>query len=698
MRCLSAPTTSGRCSGAQPQSRRVPQAPRRSRAAVVRVSAVLAVPEAVLSSGSSGNVPHSSILQGLGTVGEVSPTHLPWLLRLAHVRAKTQGADSSEALQTSSRGLATWSAALNRGLLPDDNTILQLVAEGDDFAAACADAPLERLSWPEEPLRTMMIRALSKLNIGRLCKKYPAVRDSLLRSVLEVVVRYHKLLAGIAVVVRYHKLLAGIAEETEEREKDINGQIFKTGAELLAEEQARRAANRAGSAKTAAAAQVLSPSEAAQARLRAAVDAARAQGATAEKATAFALVKELYATWLSPVQTLDRAGKAFDGLEALLGGDGFDLEGSTWKRAGWGQLDELRRKLEELKELRDLVRSLGRGGGWGPLRRAPVQYLDLNARPGLLRTVLEAQETRGLTRSDDISRLLPAESALLARGREVRQAKLLFYARLAEKALQTYERDGWGEYPTQINPERREIRPTADRGPILLCVDTSGSMRGARETVAKALALECMRAARQQERGCFVFAFAGPQDVSELELNMDQKSVDNLLTFLEKMFNGGSDFNEPVKRCLDRLTDAKWANSDILLVSDGELRQPSPEIMRKLAGAKEGLGLRVHGLVVGSPEKKRADPAVLRALCTNYLPNGKVEQLVSTFESWASVQAETAFQLDWDDVAGNTRRRLANLAHEKERMEEARRKKREAKADISRTGVLPTVGSGPKKF
>jgi hypothetical protein len=29
--------------------------------------------------------------------------------------------------------------------------------------------------------------------------------------------------------------------------------------------------------------------------------------------------------------------------------------------------------------------------------------------------------------------------------------------------------------------------------------------------------------------------------------------------------------------------------------------------------------LQVHGLVVGSPDKKRADPAVLRALCTNYL-------------------------------------------------------------------------------
>ena len=58
-----------------------------------------------------------------------------------------------------------------------------------------------------------------------------------------------------------------------------------------------------------------------------------------------------------------------------------------------------------------------------------------------------------------------------------------------------------------------QVRPTADRGPILLCIDTSGSMRGARETVAKALSLECMRAAKAQDRGCYVFAFAGPQEV-----------------------------------------------------------------------------------------------------------------------------------------------------------------------------------------
>ena len=49
------------------------------------------------------------------------------------------------------------------------------------------------------------------------------------------------------------------------------------------------------------------------------------------------------------------------------------------------------------------------------------------------------------------------------------------------------------------------------------------------------------------------------------------------------------------------------------------------QIMRKLAGAKDKMGLRVHGLIVGSPEKKRSDPAVLRSICSSILPSGKSE-------------------------------------------------------------------------
>ncbi len=90
-------------------------------------------------------------------------------------------------------------------------------------------------------------------------------------------------------------------------------------------------------------------------------------------------------------------------------------------------------------------------------------------------TIVPLSPTLLTTTSCALTSLFLLQAATLARGRSVRQSKLLFYGKLAEKALQTYERDGWGEFPTQIVVERREIRPTADRGPILLCVDTSGN-------------------------------------------------------------------------------------------------------------------------------------------------------------------------------------------------------------------------------
>ena len=54
---------------------------------------------------------------------------------------------------------------------------------------------------------------------------------------------------------------------------------------------------------------------------------------------------------------------------------------------------------------------------------------------------------------------------------------------------------------------RKEVRPAAELGPIIVCLDTSGSMMGAREVVAKAVVLECMRGAHTQDRKCFVYAF-----------------------------------------------------------------------------------------------------------------------------------------------------------------------------------------------
>ena len=55
------------------------------------------------------------------------------------------------------------------------------------------------------------------------------------------------------------------------------------------------------------------------------------------------------------------------------GPDGFDSSLSVWQSTGWAEVESLRKKLEDLPELRELVRQLGRAGGVGPLRRAPEE-------------------------------------------------------------------------------------------------------------------------------------------------------------------------------------------------------------------------------------------------------------------------------------------------------------------------------------
>lgn len=66
-----------------------------------------------------------------------------------------------------------------------------------------------------------------------------------------------------------------------------------------------------------------------------------------------------------------------------------------------------------------------------------------------------------------------------------------------------------------------------------------------------------------------------------------------------------------------------------------------------------------------------------RSLCTNYLTNGKTEIRVQEFENWSSVQQDSAMKFDWDDIEGDSRRRMIGLKREEERKAEMKRLRKE---------------------
>jgi len=136
---------------------------------------------------------------------------------------------------------------------------------------------------------------------------------------------------------------------------------------------------------------------------------------------------------------------------------------------------------------------------------------------------------------------------------------------------------------------------------MLICVDTSGSMQGGAEAVAKAIVLEAMRSAHAQRRPCHVFAFGGPDEIAELTLNLDATGLARLSDFLGQRFGGGTDICGPIERALDRLADARWRLADLLIASDGEFGA-TRATATAVARAKAELGLRVQAVLIGDRE------------------------------------------------------------------------------------------------
>jgi uncharacterized protein with von Willebrand factor type A (vWA) domain len=138
-------------------------------------------------------------------------------------------------------------------------------------------------------------------------------------------------------------------------------------------------------------------------------------------------------------------------------------------------------------------------------------------------------------------------------------------------------------------------------GPILVCVDTSGSMQGGAEGVAKAIVLEAMRSAHAQRRPCHVFAFGGPDELLELELPVDTGGIARVTDFLAQAFRGGTDICGPLERAIARLEDRRWQLADLLIASDGEFGATA-ELVDRLNAVKRETGLRVQGVLIGDRE------------------------------------------------------------------------------------------------
>ena len=457
------------------------------------------------------------------------------------------------------RGVVEWREALLEGRLPPDDI------------------------WPPPETAAPVRQALDQMGLVRFCKGQPELVDELLKDVLAAFSGQGEAIRE-EVVRRLHELEEMEREKLREQE-DWERRIERLKTKWEAKEHPLPAEDRQKAI-------VLDGKTRRRLRAQAERDVlARPRDADAG----------LIETWGERARLWAEIADVFGELGQMLG-RGWDLTLGVLHHVGWRDVVRLRELMERLPDLREVVRALGRlhvsetAESVAERVFLPMRRLEEERRE--VPTPLVPADTRGIERSGSIARMLPVEAAMLGHPK----LKMLWHARRAERALLAYRVEGVEDERTLVEREAMERsenrRPALERGPILAIVDTSGSMHGLPEQVAKALVLEALRTAHAEKRRCRLYSFSGPGQVVEHELGLSPEGIAGLLEFLAFSFGGGSDPTGAAARVLKQLREGAWSKADVLFVSDGEWPVPA-DLMPEVQRAREA-GTRFHGIQIGN--------------------------------------------------------------------------------------------------
>lgn len=477
------------------------------------------------------------------------------------------------------QGIMAWRKALLAGHLPNDKPI----------------------DWPNQPALGKILSVLGQLDIARFCQQQAELTDHLLLEICEAVSQFETIQSE-----QFNKHFEELKqlEEQRKREHIRQNNLRKQSAsqksvkdfkqlKVLSDDQLNEQQSDTQISPIVLDAETLEQLQ---------KEALRLAGENAADLT----TEQFLQDWQERARIWHELAEVFDELGSLLG-RGWDLSQGLLRSQGWLEMVRLRQLLEQIPQLKELIRTLGKmqiataeesmpvmEQLFEPVKRLFEEIKDIQ-------TPLAPMETRGITRSDDISRMLPSELVFLGHP----QLKMLWHARRAEKALLTYRVEGvLSEHvitekevlESQQQPGKKE---RLERGPIIVCLDTSGSMHGTPEMVAKALTLEAMRVAHKEKRACYLYAFSGPQQIIEHQLELTEQGLTEFMAFLIQSFHGGTDIQAPLEKAVAKLATEEWKRADIMIVTDGEFSVPS-NIVEMIHKAKETDKLRVHGVLVGS--------------------------------------------------------------------------------------------------
>jgi len=142
-------------------------------------------------------------------------------------------------------------------------------------------------------------------------------------------------------------------------------------------------------------------------------------------------------------------------------------------------------------------------------------------------------------------------------------------------------------------------REKAGKGPIVCCVDSSGSMGGDNELWAKAVALALLEIAQMQKRAFGLIFFGSESDPMEIvEVHKGEQNIlDKVIRIAEYFLNGGTNFEKTLMVAIELIEKTEFRKADIVFVTDGYCGV-SDEWLEDFLRRKAEKEARVHSVLV----------------------------------------------------------------------------------------------------
>lgn len=251
---------------------------------------------------------------------------------------------------------------------------------------------------------------------------------------------------------------------------------------------------------------------------------------------------------------------------------------------------DLEEKYYHYPQLQEIVRMIGRKIPQNPEIKDDITYRYIPLLPG---AQVEHIDVEMIAASNDIRSMIPSEMAIMAD----RETESLFYMKYASRQLQTFANKPLvkGQKKTVVRQVRQQ---RLLEGPIIVALDTSYSMHGKPETIARSLLMQLLRIARKQKRRCFLITFSVRAKSLDLCSMHGWKEVNG---FLQSGFSGGTDGEEMLNRALEQLAGERYEMADVLVISDFQFPLPLAGTLKKMNDEK-AKGVCFYGLKIGRRE------------------------------------------------------------------------------------------------